>query len=252
LRLLHVSDLHLHWEEPRASFETVEAIAQAAVSNQADAVLIAGDIFDTAAQPEEFVRRVLRPLVGLTPPVVAIPGNHDLRYAANELDLLELLPRLLGERHRLIADPVGESVTLLRGALHVWGRGMLEHTPENLPLDGARSFGEASWNVVIAHGELLETNRLQRSSPIVLDRHLPALEGVDYLALGHHDAPSQTTFRGTLVCYSGSASPLLGPGVYALVELGEESGVTATCRNLEFATARSPRGRSGAPDNGSP
>ena len=50
--LLHSSDLHLHWSYFDQSLWTVRGLAAAAAEAGAEAVLVAGDIFDTSEQPD--------------------------------------------------------------------------------------------------------------------------------------------------------------------------------------------------------
>lgn len=234
LRLLHASDLHLHWEQASHALASVRGLAAASMRDGADAVLMAGDIFDTANQPAAFVQEVAAAFAHFTQPVVVIPGNHDIRYSPTEPDALSDLGALLPAPHRLIVAHEGESLTLADGALEVWGRGMPEHSPRNDPLAGisfatdSGAGGERAWRVVIAHGELMEDHGVSRSSPIVLDRHRDALHRVHYVALGHHDAHSLHGWGRTVVCYSGSASPLQGGSAYALVDFAEPHGARVT------------------------
>ncbi len=243
VRLLHASDLHLHWEQPTHAVASVRGLAAAAVRDSADVVLMAGDIFDTANQPAAFVEEIAAAFTHFTRPVVVIPGNHDIRYSATEPDALGDLGALLPDPHRVIVAGEGESLALLDGALEVWGRGMPEHSPRNDPLagiaftpdggdadgsDGPDRGGAGAWRVVIAHGELVDGYGVSRSSPIILERHRDALECVHYVALGHHDAHSLREWGRTVVCYSGSASPLQGASGYALVDLAEPHGARVT------------------------
>jgi len=232
-RILHTSDLHLHWQHPGPGLQSLAALRAATRSHRADAILVAGDVFDTANQPPTFIDAVAAELNQFECPVILIPGNHDIRYSDAEPDALGDVGSTLEGHHRLISDPNGESVQLMDGALHIWGRGMPEHTPENDPLKGITA-GEAgsSWSVVIAHGELTSASASRRSSPIVLERHAARLEQIDYVALGHHDDAHVTRFGSTLVCYSGSASPLLGSMEFALVDFTEPVGASVQVLRL--------------------
>ena len=239
VRLLHTSDLHLHWQQAAPSLRSLRALRAAAEAARAEAVLMAGDIFDTAEQPSDFVREVAREVECFAAPVVMIPGNHDLRYSEAERDALAELAALVAPRHRLLADVRGEALRLLDGALHLWGRGMAEHTPRNDPLAGLLASDDPrTWSVVLAHGELMATEGGLRSSPIVLDRHAAPLSGVHYLALGHHDDAHVTRAGRTVVCYSGSASPVLGSTEYALVDLAEPAGASVQILRLDYDSAR--------------
>ena len=58
VRLLHASDTHLHWEQAADATWCLEALRGATERHEADAVIVAGDIFDTAGQPPAFLEAV--------------------------------------------------------------------------------------------------------------------------------------------------------------------------------------------------
>lgn len=71
-KLLHLSDLHFGAEDPDA----VEALASAVRDLQPDGIVIGGDFTMRARRREwQAARHFLERLV---PPVLAIPGNHDI------------------------------------------------------------------------------------------------------------------------------------------------------------------------------
>jgi len=86
MRILHTSDWHLG--KRLESFSRIDEqrlvmneICQIAIDNQVDAVIIAGDLFDTINPPTEAVELLYQTLKRLTNngqrPVIAIAGNHD-------------------------------------------------------------------------------------------------------------------------------------------------------------------------------
>ncbi len=86
MRILHTGDWHLgrHFEgHPlEADHETVlEQVLQALVTHAADALVIAGDVFDRAAPPETAVRQFNRFIARVGhetgAAIVLIAGNHD-------------------------------------------------------------------------------------------------------------------------------------------------------------------------------
>ena len=232
VRILHTSDLHLHHTHPAEAITTVHALARKASTFQADAVLIAGDVFDSANQPDEFVEAVGRAFNALTLPLVAIRGNHDIRYRPSDSDAYGQLASMADPPHHYIEAHDGESVAILDGDITVWGRGMPEHTPANDPLSDLPPMSRgAGWKIVLAHGLLGSLDEL-RSSPIILDDHAEALASVDYLALGHRHAPSTERFGATTVAYSGSGSQLIGSGDVAIVDFHEDI-VTVARHRLE-------------------
>ena len=85
VRILHTSDWHAgktlrgrsRADEHRAVFAEIAGIARSA---EVDLVLVAGDLFDTAApgpEAEQIVWQALLELAGTGAPVVALAGNHD-------------------------------------------------------------------------------------------------------------------------------------------------------------------------------
>jgi exonuclease SbcD len=85
MRLLHTSDWHLgralHGEsllEPQAAF--LDWLLEQAVSQQADAVVVAGDVYDRAVPPLDAVRLLDRTLTAFARagiPMLITSGNHD-------------------------------------------------------------------------------------------------------------------------------------------------------------------------------
>ncbi len=86
MKLLHTSDWHLgkylnNFSRHAEQQEVLEEICEIAESEKVNAVLIAGDLFDTYNPPTESVElfyRILKRLsAGGTRAVIAIAGNHD-------------------------------------------------------------------------------------------------------------------------------------------------------------------------------
>lgn len=93
MRLLHTADWHVgrtlrgrsRLDELERALEQVVAIAK---SEEADAVLVAGDIYDQralSAEADRVVFETLLELHSLGVPVVAVPGNHDSAPRLNAL-----------------------------------------------------------------------------------------------------------------------------------------------------------------------
>ncbi|QEI09001.1 DNA repair exonuclease [Pigmentiphaga aceris] len=64
-----------------ARIDTVGRIAQLAASRQVDAVLVAGDVFDTQAVSDRTIRRLFAALAPFAGPWIMIAGNHDAALA---------------------------------------------------------------------------------------------------------------------------------------------------------------------------
>ena len=58
-------------------FEAVKRIAALAQDRYVDAVLVAGDVFDSATTPDQIIQRALESMKTYSGPWVLLPGNHD-------------------------------------------------------------------------------------------------------------------------------------------------------------------------------
>jgi DNA repair exonuclease SbcCD nuclease subunit len=79
----------------RARYDAVAAIADLAKSEQVDAVLVAGDVFDKQALSDGSLRRLVNALAGFSGRWVLLPGNHDAALAESvwsRLQRLDVLP----------------------------------------------------------------------------------------------------------------------------------------------------------------
>jgi exonuclease SbcD len=243
MRFLHTADWHVgktlrgrsRMDEYAAALQEVAAIA---VDRRVDAVLVAGDIFDSPAPPpeaEKLVYDVLARLVSERIPAVLIAGNHDhpkkLGALASLLDGLrihvraEARPAAQGgvvrvasrdgtEEARVAVLPfvperrVGEACAVMDPEFpwHQSYADRLEQVLERL----VDNLTPATVNVLIGHllvaGSLFGTGerRLHLGEIYGLNpQQLPS--SLQYIGLGHlHrpqpvDAPSKTLYSGSLV-----------------------------------------------------
>jgi DNA repair protein SbcD/Mre11 len=214
LSLVHTSDVHLETDtfgsdvrgvqlrdKVRSAFGRVIDIAN---ERKADMLLIVGDLFDSARVTEEGLAFALGTIARATMPVVMIPGNHD---AHDERSIYAgLAPGALPENLHLILDPDGKSIDFPELATRVWGRALVEHTPDYRPLGGVPERAEGVWNIALAHGFFMEEGEIERSSPITpadIER-----SGYDYVALGHVHVLSDVSQGATRAFYCGTPAPL--------------------------------------------
>jgi DNA repair protein SbcD/Mre11 len=265
MRLLHVADVHL--DAAYAGFgalareravEVVEAfrrLPDAAVEARADAVLIAGDLFDgphVSPSTMSVVREVLGRFVDLCIPLFLVPGNHDgISLKLSPYRELARGPRVVvqngleeggrrwtngdeaGRRlaakhsiHLLTRPRLGEPVTVETGSgpLHVYGAAYDRAectdpvaTFQRKPADGV--------HVVLLHAYVHGAGRW-RASRNALTVGLDALEqlAVDYIALGDQHRPAlPDQFDGCPACYPGSFAATdiaeTGPRGYVIVDI---------------------------------
>ena len=227
LRLIHTSDTHLGDPSghPRAE-EVLASVVDAVERLDADALLLAGDVFDNERVSDEVVGRFVAQMTRLDVPAIVLPGNHDLAHKTSVYlrAPFDDAPTNL----RVIREPDGEKLIFPELDLELWGRAMLSHTPQFRPLDGMPEPTEGCWLVAMAHGHFhFEDDRDQRSSPIYPED--VAASGCHYLALGHWDRHVDVSRANTTAVYSGCPyGPIGAPdqGAVCVVDLDPDTGVS--------------------------
>jgi DNA repair protein SbcD/Mre11 len=185
----------------RAAFSRVIDLAN---DREADMLLIVGDLFDSARVSEQALGYALGNIARARMPVVMIPGNHD---AHDERSIYAPInPASLPENLHLILEPDGRSIDFPHLAARVWGRALVEHTPDYRPLGGVPEPAPGMWNIALAHGFYMEEGEIERSSPITPDEI--ERSGFDYIALGHVHVLSDVSRGSTRAFYCGTPAPL--------------------------------------------
>ncbi len=256
-KLIHTADLHIeNGEEKPYCYAVLDEIIALAASEKADALVIAGDLFDSFADFEALRREVcekLSPLAAGGCRVVYIPGNHEARGARTDLAAYNL-------------DPVAFCAAGPFSLVEAGGAEFL-CVPHAASYEGYRDWKvppkkEGVPRVAVAHalnssiyaGPDPETD----SRAGVVDGDLFARFGADYAALGHVHAGRQQQLGGT-ACYPGSprvwrAHPKeAGVKSVRVVELGPD-GVSVRAAELaaagQYREYSLPLDLGGAPDPG--
>lgn len=229
LRLLHTAD----WQIGKAfgefegdtgavlraaRFDAVKRVAALAAERQVDAVLVAGDVFDTDAAKAETLHRTLEAMRGFSGPWVLLPGNHDPARPAGIW--ARLAAAGLPENVAIAADAV--PILLADGRLAVLPAPLTRrHEIDDLTAwwDGAET-PPGTVRVGLAHGAV--TNRLPEgadaNNPIADDRADRAR--LDYLALGDWHGTREIAPR---TWYAGTPEPdrfrANAPGHALIVEI---------------------------------
>jgi DNA repair protein SbcD/Mre11 len=233
MRLIHTSDWHLgrsfHGEsllEHQAVF--LDWLLETALSHHADAVVVAGDIYDRAVPPTDAVVLLDKTLVAFARagiPVVLISGNHDSQI---RLAFGSRLTEAAGIHVRASARDISRPVILpdRHGDVGIYGIPYLLPDAVMADLGAERSHASvlaAAWRriradaaargigrtVVVAHafitgGHASESERDIRVGGIG-DAPVSVLTGCSYLALGHLHGPQRVEAGdGTTARYSGS------------------------------------------------
>ena len=214
LSIVHTSDVHLETdsfgngpngdalrERVRRSFSGVIEIAN---ERCADLLLIVGDLFDSTRISEGALGFALGEIARAAMPVVMIPGNHDAHdersiYAPLSADALP--PNL-----HLILEPDGRTIEFPQLATRIWGKALVEHSPDYRPLGGMPRPADDRWNIALAHGLFTEDSDTGRSSPITPEEI--EASAYDYIALGHVHVFGEVSRGSTKAAYCGTPAPL--------------------------------------------
>jgi len=247
MRLVHTADWHLgrifygqHLTGDQAHL--LDQLFELLREQRADALLVAGDVYDRAVPPPEAVELlselVARVTVDLGLSIVMIAGNHD------SPDRLSFAARILRERGLHIFGelaPSGHVVTLEDAhgpvAIHALPYSEPAHARQVVPEADPRGHAEATKalielsrrahpsgarSVLVAHAFVEEGEKSESERPLTVGGAgtVPAsvFDGFDYVALGHLHRPQRLGERP--VCYSGSLMP------YAFSEAIHDKSVT--------------------------
>ena len=234
VRLIHTSDTHLgdSMGHPRSEM-ALRAVVEAVPRLEGDVLLLVGDVFDNDRIPDSVLEFFLDQISRLPVPAVVLPGNHDL-YGDRSIYRREPFVRKPLNLH-IFTQTDGESIIFPYLTLDLWGRAMLDHTPEFRPLAGMPAASEGHWMVALAHGHFhFDYDTDQRSSPIYPQEIAEA--PCDYLALGHWDRHEDVSQGLVKAVYSGCP---LGPsqadpvGSVTVVDLDPLRGVEVRRAALE-------------------
>jgi DNA repair exonuclease SbcCD nuclease subunit len=216
LTILHTADWHLGrrfpWLPPeqelrltRARLDVVGRILDLAEHRNADAVLVAGDIFDGPTPDDQWWQGLQTEFRSRkwARPIVLLPGNHD-----------PLMPRsVFGVDHpfRLnlpkyvhVVDrddfslPIGDKAVILSTPCrsHSGQTNLVSSLPQRAP-------GDERFRIGLIHGQTFDMAGFQTNFPI--ERGAAEARGLDYLALGdthgfrevEPDARVPTVYPGT-------------------------------------------------------
>ncbi len=202
IRIVHTSDTHLgdDWD-PAAAQKALSAVVGGVHALNADALLIAGDVFDNARISDDVLNFFIGEMARAVVPVVILPGNHDLYdsatlYRRSPFDAAPANLHIINGTH-------GQRLSLPHLTLDIWGRAMDSHTPSFRPLAGIPTERNGRWLVAMAHGHFhFPDDTEERSSPI--HPYEIAAAACDYMALGHWERFEDVSQDGVTAYYSGS------------------------------------------------
>jgi exonuclease SbcD len=250
MKILHTSDWHLGQnfftksrKDEHQGF--IDWLLQQVAKEQIDAVIIAGDIFDTGTPPSyarEMYNQFVVDMQKLNCVLVVLGGNHDSVSTLNESkQILACLNTFvvastgisIDEQVFTIPDKLGQPAAVLCAVPFIRARDVLQSTAGETGLQKRQALGDAIkqhyqtlYQValtkkqdsgldlpIIATGHLTALGVSQSES--VRDIYIGTLDGfaadgfppVDYIALGHIHKP-QIVAKSEHIRYCGSPIPL--------------------------------------------
>jgi DNA repair exonuclease SbcCD nuclease subunit len=195
-------------------------------STGVDALLIAGDLFDTPRAAGEILDWTAEQLGRAPCPVVILPGNHDWFEDQSpflRIDFEEQCPNV-----HVLDEPDGETIVLSELDAAFFGRPVRDHASSFRPIADLPTRSDAGWCIVMGHGLVVDSDHpTSRGSPI----YPCDLAGVDwdYVALGHWGRYREVQAEPVPVIYPGdTACSFDGRPGAVMVDLSPTRGVTAT------------------------
>ena len=216
VRLLHLADLHLgakfKWLGEKSSMrreDLSEAFKRAidyAVEekNKIDAVLFAGDTFDShnpSKEATELFRAQLDRLKKRKIHAILIPGNHDAYEYSDSLWREEF------DWLHLLSEPeIGEPLSLsINGEeCHFYGFAF-DSRKSNEPFDEFKTNGSEGIHIALLHGSLGVGDHFElHNRSVPLNRKKLGKTRMDYIALGHYHNFNELNDGGVTVVYPGT------------------------------------------------
>ena len=198
MKLIHTADLHLDSslanfsaEQARVRREelldTFRRMVEFAREEGVCAILIAGDLFDSARQIRKRTVKTLREIIALYSDIqfFSLAGNHD--GDTGLFDDAEAPENFHSFQESWTSYPLGGvTVTAARNP-----------APEALALD------RQDVNILLLHGQAVEAFSASNADEVPLRAY--AGKGIDYLALGHyHSFAEYRVDDRAVACYSGT------------------------------------------------
>lgn len=231
MKLLHASDFHLDSSfsgltaeqamKRRAELRQLPArLADLARREQADLLLLSGDLFDGDRVYPESVQALSGAFASLDIPVFISPGNHDYYHSRSPY-----ATAVWPDNVHIFTTPDLRQIELPGLNCVIHGCAFTGPYREDSPLAGFSAPDDGKCHLLCLHGDVGLTGRYAPIAPREL-----AASNVRYAALGHVHAAASGHEGGTLWAYPGCPEGRgfdeLGPKGALLVTLDEPASLT--------------------------
>ena len=219
ITILHVADIHLtaNDNERDYSLEVLGEIIIRAKTQKANAVIIAGDLFDTFEDLVALHESVAAICSDYEGQIFFVPGNHeDLRRRGRDLQDIDLSPLTVLDQKPFDFRQLtlaGQPIELLT----------VPHQSEGIYVDIQKVPPKlAAYRLAVAHGSvqgMTYAGPETKENGVALDAETFVRLSVDYVALGHIHSARHRFEGATELRYAGSAR------VWRRGEVGSRQGV---------------------------
>ncbi len=236
-RILHTADLHLGVKlsglgkagnEVRASIKaTLTSIIDMAIEEKVDAVVIAGDLFDSNQVSGSLIRFALGEIARLGEiPCVILPGTHDCLEEGSVLMSLDHNEKPANVS--VFLDPENPVIHLKDKNLTFYGMPNMASRSTKNPVTSVQRLEHDGTHILLAHGSYMIPEKTAADDhPFGLDDIDNS--GFDYIALGHWHSFFELPTTKTKAAYCGSPEPLAfdqtGAGHVAIVNIGNQVSI---------------------------
>lgn len=199
LIVAHTSDLHLGGRaHGGGELATLRAVLDTVAKAGAQALVLAGDMFDSHRAAERIVEGAASMMSEARLPCVILPGNHDPATA----DAVYRRAVMAAAANVYVLGVNADGVVALPDlALEVSGVAHAAYA-DFVPIAGPRTCS-LRWHIVTAHGHWV-TGPHDSHRGWLIDDAAIAATGADYVALGHWDRAVQAGDGRVPAYYSGS------------------------------------------------
>lgn len=213
MKFIHTADLHLAspfqgltnmpdqlWKQIyNSTFTAFQKIVDAAISNQVDFVLIAGDIYDgerKSIAAVNFFKEQMNRLAKQQIPVFLCYGNHDYQKEPDKDQGLPTNVHVFGNQVST------DQITLADGStVAITGFSYGQQWIEKDPTTDYPVKGTVNWQIGMLHGSLYQAGGNNNYAPFTLDELKS--KHYDYWALGHIHK-HQILAEDPAIVYSGN------------------------------------------------
>lgn len=233
LKFIHAADFHLDApfralspelaaERRQEQRDLLLRLAQYCWDEDADFLLLAGDLFDAQSQYRETLETVLRVMEQIAIPIFLSPGNHDYYHSGSRYASTKFPSNVhIFQTFSIQAVPLVEKNAV------IYGNAFCAPTTTAHPLANFHAPQDGRYHIAVLHGEL--DMPASHCAPI-LQAEI-AQSGLHYLALGHvHRRTELLHAGGSAYAYAGCA---VGRGFDETGEKGcyaltlDDSGISA-------------------------